>query len=214
MSTSIGKEIKRERLLLGLNQTEFGELFGCKQQEIHRYENNITTPRIDRLKAMAEYFDKQGTSITKRKVLEALVEANQVDLPHDFLKRWLLATNENLTSEQVEEEYESFEKNLKWTLIKKALSKQFEIEITPQAIKDSIIAKLKAQFGAYSYAGIDYDQMAQNVLQKQEHVEKEYEELMAEEVLNAVLEAVTLEEKILSFEEYKEVVQELQQNIG
>jgi trigger factor len=191
-----------------MNEAFYANLFGDKEVKTEEEAREALREQ------MAEYFDKQGTSITKRKVLEALVESNQVELPHDFLKRWLLATNENLTSDQIEDEYESFEKNLKWTLIKKALSKQFEIEITPQAIKDSIIAKLKAQFGAYSYAGIDYDQMAQNVLQKQEHVEKEYEELMAEEVLNAVLEEVTLKEKKLSFEEYKEVVQELQQNIG
>jgi len=52
------------------------------------------------------------------------------------------------------------------------------------------------------------------MMQNQESVQKEYEELMAEKVLDSILGTVKLADKEISIEEYKKIVEELQQNNG
>ena len=54
--------------------------------------------------------------------------------------------------------------------------------------------------------------MVNRLMQNQETVQKEYEELLAERVLDKVCELVTLQEKSVSLEEYKGIVKSLQEN--
>ncbi|RYE37516.1 MAG: trigger factor, partial [Sphingobacteriales bacterium] len=58
-----------------------------------------------------------------------LLEKVKIDLPDDFLKRWLKATNEKLTDEELGQGYDDFAKNLKWTLIENKLMKDNNIDI-------------------------------------------------------------------------------------
>ena len=46
------------------------------------------------------------------------IEKTDFQLPEDFLKKWLLKVNENTTEEQIEKEFDSFRKDLKWQLDK------------------------------------------------------------------------------------------------
>ena len=79
-----------------------------------------------------------------------------------------------------------------------------------------MIEKFKAQFAQYGMAAgldsINYDDVAQRMMENQESVQKEYEELLAEKVLDSILDSVALEDKEVSIDEYKKIVEELQQN--
>ena len=55
--------------------------------------------------------------------------------------------------------------------------------------------------------------MVTRLLQNQETVQKEYEELLADKVLDKSLELVTLKGKPVSLDEYKDIVKSLQENI-
>ena len=136
-------------------------------------------------------------------------------MPDEFLKRWLLASNEQLTPEQVEDDYEGFAKNLRWTLIKSKLGKKYEIEVDVEDIKKSMIEKTKAQFAQYGYGlmqDFDYEGMAERMMQNQEQVQKEFDEILAERVLDHVLDNVSLKNLSINTEEYKSIVEDLRQN--
>ncbi len=166
---------------------------------------------------LEKFYDAQGMSITKRKIMEALIEKNEMKFPDKFLKRWLLSSNEELNAAQLENEYEGFAQNLKWTLIKKELNEKYKIEISKEDIKLAMIEKFKAQFAQYGYGmmgEIDYDGFAERMMQNQESVQKEYEEILAERIMDRVVEEVSLVEKQIAVEEYKEIVEELRQNNG
>ena len=59
----------------------------------------------------------------------------------------------------------------------------------------------------------DSDDMVDRLAQNQETVQKEYEELLAENVLDKALEMVKLKTKAVSLDEYKDIVAKLQENI-
>ncbi len=58
-----------------------------------------------------------------------LLMSIKIELPDEFLRKWLKATNEKLTDEELAEGYDDFAKNLKWTLIENKLIKDNNIEI-------------------------------------------------------------------------------------
>ena len=93
------------------------------------------------------------------------------------------------------------------------MSKQYEIEITPEDIKAGVIEDVKKQISQMGYGmmqDFDYEGVAKNMMQKQETVEKKYEELQAEAVMNRISETVTLTPKSLTLDEYKEMVEQMQ----
>ncbi len=191
-----------------LDQDFFNKAFG---------EGKVTT--IDEARELLreelqEFYGTQGKSITKRYILENLLELNEFDLPDEFLKRWLLSTNEKATAEDIENDYNGFVKNLKWTLIKQKVAKKEEIEVTSEDLKTSLRIKIERQFAQYGgYPGVNYDDMVNRLMQNQETVQKEYEELLAEKVLDKGLSMVSLKTKNVSLDEYKEIMKELQENI-
>lgn len=50
---TIGERIRRIRIQRGLTQAELGKLIGISDSAVRRYELNLSVPRIDRLKAIA-----------------------------------------------------------------------------------------------------------------------------------------------------------------
>lgn len=51
------KNLKQLRINKHLSQQKLGEFLHVSQQSIHKYENNITSPDIETLKNMSDFFD-------------------------------------------------------------------------------------------------------------------------------------------------------------
>ena len=158
------------------------------------------------------YYKAQGSAMTERYILEDLVERNNIDLPHEFLKEWLLASNDKATPEDLEGEYDSFEKSLRWSLIKQNLGKKHEVEVKPEDIKAAMIEKVKSMLQAYNYPGMDYDSLAETYMKNQpEKVRETFEEVYARKVFDKIMESVTLKKKKISLDDYKDRVKKMQE---
>lgn len=55
----IGKEIKMARVENDLTQKQLGDLVGCTQQDIYRYEKGVSIPVGDRLQKIADVLGKE-----------------------------------------------------------------------------------------------------------------------------------------------------------
>ena len=75
-------------------------------------------------------FVSESDNKLKNDVILYLIKKTKISLPDTFLKKWLVATNEQgLTVEQVESEYEQYSKSLKWQLIENKIIKDYNLEV-------------------------------------------------------------------------------------
>jgi trigger factor len=106
-----------------LNQEFFDKLFG---------EGTVTTEEGFREK-ITEEVETMMQQDSERKLQNDIYNYSlgkvQFNLPDEFLKRWLKATNEKLSAEELESGYNDFAKNLKWTLIANKITKDGNIDI-------------------------------------------------------------------------------------
>ena len=51
-----------------------------------------------------KYYDQQAEKFMYREIMDYLVDNNQIDLPEEFLKKYLKASNENVNDEILEKE--------------------------------------------------------------------------------------------------------------
>ena len=140
---------------------------------------------------------------------DALVEKTDMQLPEDFLKRWLKEANEDLTDEQIENDFDGFIKDLKWQLIKDSIIKENELKASPEEATDFAKQLARAQYSQYGIYDVPEEQLdsySKMILEKPEEREKIYKKLLEDKVVGVVKEKVNIEEKEVSQEEFNEMM--------
>ncbi|MCC8144916.1 MAG: trigger factor, partial [Bacteroidales bacterium] len=100
-------------------------------------------------------------------------KVKDVQLPDEFLKRWLLESNTEKTVESVEEEYPKITQDLRFHLIKEKIVKDNEIKVNPDEIKEYALKATRAQFVQYGMNNIPeqlLENYSQEMLKKEESV--------------------------------------------
>ena len=140
---------------------------------------------------------------------DMLVEKyNDVTFPEAFLKRWVLSSNENLTAETLEEDYPKMIADLKWHLIKDKLTKASDIKVEPADVEVYAKKIAKAQFAQYGMIGVEDEMLAnyaKDMMKKEETLKSMIDKVAEEKVIAVVKEAVKLENKEVSIEEFNKM---------
>jgi len=185
----------------------FQKLF--ERDDIHTEEE----ARAEIEKNIAGYYNQQAEALLFRDLQEALLEKNELDLPDAFLKRWIKVSNEQATDEAIEQEYNSFSKNLQWTLIRDKIMEMAEIVVTQEEITAAFKQKVRGYFQG-NPAGVDesmVEMMAQRLLQDEQQQNQVRDEIISDKLLNALMERITIKDKSISVEDFGKVVAEAQE---
>ena len=132
----------------------------------------------------------------------------EVQFPEAFLKRWLLAANKNLTEEMVEKDFAAMLLDLKWQLIKNKIIKDNQIKIENADLEDFAKKIVKSQFAQYGMTDAPdnvLEKYAKDMLEKEETARNIAEKVMDAKVIEVVKNAVKLEKKKISIEEFNKM---------
>jgi trigger factor len=141
-------------------------------------------------------------------VREALLKKAKVELPVDFLKRWLVETNENLTEEQIEKDFSDYEDDFRWQLVKDHLITKYEIKVTPEEVKDAAKNVARSQYYQYGITDIpeEYlDSYANELLSKKEEVRRISDRKLEEKLINFIKNTVKVEDKSITVEKFRKL---------
>ena len=119
-----------------------------------------------------------------------------------------MATNEKLSADEMEQGYEDFARNLRWTLIENKIIKDNKIEVKYEEVFKAAKARLDAQFRMYSPQPVSEEQLGQytvQFLQEKENSNRIFEEVKAKLVFDHLKTVVTLQEKEIGFKEFNEL---------
>ncbi|MEO8884575.1 MAG: trigger factor [Mucilaginibacter sp.] len=216
--------------LLGIDETEAADLksnFRLTVKNVNRLEEgDLNQEFFDKLFGAGAVTDEAGFTAKITEELETMMtqdadrklqndiynyslEKVNFELPDEFLKRWLMATNEKLTDEELQGGYQDFAKNLKWTLIENKILKDNNIEIKYEEVFAAAKQSLDQQFRMYSPQPIGEEQLAQyavQYLQNKENANKVFEEVKALKVLDHIKNAITLDKKEILYNKFQELV--------
>ena len=186
-----------------LNEELFDKLFG---EGVVTDEAGFTAKIVEELESMmAQDSDRK----LQNDIYIYALDKVKFELPDDFLKRWLKATNENLSQEDLDGGYNDFAKNLKWTLIENKILKDNNIEIKYEEVFAAAKQSLAQQFAMYSPQPIAEEQLAQyavQYMQNKENANKIFEEVKALKTLDYIKSVITLDKKEIMYNDFKELV--------
>jgi trigger factor len=186
-----------------LNQELFDKLFG--KDEVKTEEEFDAKIR----ETIKENYDREADNLLSRNIIDALVDNVDVELPTEFFKRWLQVTNEGrLTAEQIEENFDKYLKELKWSMIKNKVVEENELKVTNEEVVAATKEKMLAQFNMPEIPEELVESMnnyANQYLSQDNgrNYINEYEQLLAEKVLAKLKEQMTVAEKTISAEDFK-----------
>jgi trigger factor len=185
-----------------LNQEFFDKIFGPDQVTTEEEFRTRITAELESM--IAQNADQKLQYDLQQFGLEKI----QLVLPDEFLKRWLRATNENLSDEEIEKGYDDFARNLKWTLIENKIIKDNSIEIKYEDVFATAKSRLDAQFRMYSPQPLEEEQLGQytvQFLQNKENANRIFEEVKGLKVFEYLKTVVTLEKKEIDYNKFLEL---------
>ena len=141
-------------------------------------------------------------------IKDLALDKTEIKLPEEFLKKWLLRLNEKTTSEQIDEEFDSFRKDLKWQLIKNKVARENEVKISEEEllIEASKITRHQfQQYGLYYATDDQIENYAKETLKREEDTKRIADKILDEKVISILKDLVKVEEKSVSAEEFNKL---------
>jgi trigger factor len=143
-----------------------------------------------------------------------LLDSTPIELPTEFLKKWLVEINQGkATIEDVEKEYDAIARGLKLDLIRTEIAKQNDLKIQYDDVLEEVKNEIRGYFGQQGgFEGMEefIDSMAKKQLgeKNNEATKKHYEKAFGRKVLNFVKDKVKKETKSVMVEEFNDIASE------
>ncbi|MBN2727776.1 MAG: hypothetical protein JXR53_00980 [Bacteroidales bacterium] len=142
---------------------------------------------------------------------DSIKEKYSLEIPGDFLKKWLKQNSEKeLSDEDIEKGFDSYAEHLKWQVIENKLIKKYEIKAGQdefrQHIKELIgMGHINEEENPESKAQID--QVIQSVAQKEDDIKRIYDGIYEQKLISLFKEKCSIKEKTATWKEFLNLVQ-------
>ena len=183
------------------NQETWNQMFG---------EGNVTSEEqfmekvVERIKAnhTQEANYRFGNDVRKY-----FVEKANIELPEEFLKRWLVYANEGKYSrEDVEKEFPAFVEDFKWQLTRGYLMEKLGLKVEAKDIQEAAESYVAYQYAMYGMGNVPEDMIkssAKNVLEDENQRRRLEEQVEDNKTIGALREKVSLQTKKISEDKFR-----------
>ncbi len=195
-----------------LNQTFFDKVLGVGKTD---NEEDFKTQVLDIVQGN---YGREATNLLRRDTEIALLDNIKIDLPDEFLKKWLFTANEGkFTMEQIEADYEAFTKSMKFSLIKNKIAEQADVKVNFDEVLAQTETMVRSQFGMYGNEMGDsmnetITRIASNYLndEKGDNYRKVFNEVFDDKLYDYIKTQIPTIAKDIDVEQFKEIVKGLE----
>ena len=188
--------------LAELNQELFDKVYG---------EGTIKSEEELKEKVKAEldeYFQQNADVHFVNKVLAQVTEKEDVKLPEDFLVKWLVFSNENVTTEeQAKEILETEKSQLKYQILEGKLMTDNDIKLDYTDVlaqAEQLVRNQLAIYGIHHLPDEEVQKYAVEMLKDQEQVRQISSEVGMAKLKDVILEKASKKETVISHDEFLE----------
>jgi trigger factor len=129
----------------------------------------------------------------------------ELQFPVDFLKRWLKATNKDMTDETIEKELPQMLEELRWQLAKDQLAKEYKVEVKDEDMLEYAKNVVRMQYMQYGMSHVEDNYLvdfAQRLLKDENQARAIYQRAEEQNILAAVKGVVKLDVKSISYDDF------------
>ena len=140
---------------------------------------------------------------------EYLLNKTNIELPEEFMKKWLFTINEGkFTMEDIEKDFALFCKDFRWQMISQYIMREQKMEITREEVLEVAKQMAKYQFAMYGLNDVPQEQLnhyAESILANEKEGRRIVEKPEQDKVIGYIRSVVTLDEKEISIEDLQKM---------
>jgi len=189
-----------------LNQEMFDKVFGpnvvgSEEEFLSKISNTISGN-----------YSRETALFLENSIRDHFVAKTKIDVPNEFLKRWLIASNDGKVTEEVlEKEYDMYVTSLKWDLIKSKIAEENEVKVENEDVLAKSKAMIMEQFGGQSMGdqfADKLDEFADNYLKANngENYMTVFSQVHGEKIMEVIKGKISITEKAVSVDEFQKIV--------
>ncbi len=138
-----------------------------------------------------------------------ILDSLKIELPVEFLKRWILETNEGkINQSDLERDFGQFASDLKWQIVRDHIIRENKIEVAPEEVLEFAKKMTLRQFRNYGLMNVSdamLENFAQETLKKEEERKKLIDRIYHEKLIDLIKTSVKLDNKELNQEKFAEL---------
>ena len=177
-----------------------------EEKKEEKSDEEIEKEVTERLKS--QYKNEAEWRQTKD-IRDYFIKKADVQIPEEFLKRWLLEANGGkVTKEDVEKDFPGFAEDFKWQLVRGALMQKWGFQVEDKDLQEQAEAFARYQYAMYGIGNVPDEmvkEMAVNMLHDQKQVERLVEQVEDRKVLDKIKETITLKPTKISAAKFREL---------
>jgi len=186
-----------------LNQEFFDKLFAADEVTTEEQFNAKVKEEVENL------FKQNSAQKLRNDMYTFGMDKVDVKFPDEFLKRWLKATNPNLSAEEIEEGFADFVSNLKWTIIENRIVTANNLEVKYDEVVDLAKERIYGQIKMYNINEEPTDeqlgQFALQLLSDREQANRLFEEVKALKVFDHLKSTVKINTEAIDYDKFQEL---------
>jgi len=185
-----------------INQNLFDKAFG---PDVVKTEEEFKAKIEEQI---ATQFKKDSNFRFQVDAKDQLIAETDINLPDEFLKRWIKRKDEKITDEILAAEYDAFARSFRWELIRNSVVKAGELKVEDADMKLSAIEITRSQFAQYGMGNLpdqQYEQYSKAILEDEKQRQRIWEIAIESKVFEYIQSKVKLDEKEISVEDFKKL---------
>ncbi len=184
-----------------MNQEFFDKIFG--KDKVKTVEEFIE----EYSKIFEKNYDQESEYLLAHQIQEKILKDTKLNIPQEFYKKWILATNNELKAEDVEKNFEHYVRDLKWTLLKNKIADDNKLNIEYVDTVNYTKRMFQAQFGGMELndeMDKNIEVMANNYLQQNnnENYMNIFNQLRTEKIIEVLKQKAEISIKEVTQEEF------------
>ena len=177
-----------------------------EEKKEEKTDEEIDKEVTERLKG--QYKNEAEWRLT-RDIRDFFIKKADVQLPEEFLKRWLVQANDGkVTKEDVEKDFPGFAEDFKWQLVRGTLMQKWGFQVEDKDLQEQAESFARYQYAMYGIGNVPDEmvkEMAVNMLHDQKQVERLVEQVEDRKVLDKIRETITLKPTKISAAKFREL---------
>ena len=189
------------------NEEFFKNVFGEEVKDEEAYNKNLREMIAAQLAPNSEGLFRY---MAEKEIIEKF---GKFELPAEFLKKWLVARNEELNAENIDQEYERLVPAFKWELIKGEICSKNDIKVEePEllAFAKQMAMRQFAQYGMTNLSEDIFEDYAKRMINDSKTRNQIVEQVVDNKMYNAIKAKAQVDNKEVSLDEFKKVAEEAQ----
>lgn len=167
-------------------------------------------------KDLKEYLDDQADSFLFQEVHDKMMGDTEVDMPEEFLKRWMLHSHNNnenesepISFQEIEERYEDqFKESLRWQLISDKLLKKYDVTVEKEEILEELGRRIQQYMPGEQLNSEVYNQILQSLANDQKQVQSAHEQIKTSKMFKAMKVDLNLDKEEIGQEAFETKLKE------